>query len=34
MELQKIGAPWHTSANKHANNNSKPIPNYYSVLFK
>ena len=25
---------WHTSATKHADNNSKPIPNQYSILFK
>ena len=25
---------WHTSATKHADNNSKPILNQYSILFK
>ena len=24
----------HTSATKHANNNPKPIPNQYRILFK
>ena len=25
---------WHTSATKRADNNSKPIPNQYNILFK
>ena len=32
--LTKALSSWHTSATKHADNNSKPIPNQSSILFK
>ena len=32
--IRKTLEAWHTSATKHADNNSKLIPNQYSILFK
>ena len=34
FRIRKTLEAWHTSATKHADNNSKPIPNQYSILFK
>ena len=34
FRIRKTLEAWHTSATKHANNNSKTIPNQYSILFK
>ena len=34
FHIRKHLEAWHTSATKHADNNSKPIPNHYSILFK
>ena len=34
FRVRKILDAWHTSATKYANNNSKPIPSQYSILFK
>ena len=34
FQIRKTLEAWHTSATKHADNNSKPIPNQYSILFK
>ena len=34
FRVRKTLEAWHTSATKHADNNSKPIPNQYSILFK
>ena len=34
FRIRKTLDAWHTSATKHADNNSKPIPNQYSILFK
>ena len=32
--IRKTLEVWHTSATKHADNNSKPIPNQYSIIFE
>ena len=32
--IRKTLEAWHTSATKHADDNSKPIPGQYSILFK
>ena len=34
FRIRRTLEAWHTSATKHADNNSKPIPNQYSILFK
>ena len=34
FRIRKTLEAWNTSATKHADNNSKPIPNQYSILFK
>ena len=34
FRIRKTLKAWHTSATKHADNNSKPIPTQYSFLFK
>jgi len=34
FHIRKTLEAWHTSATKHADNSSKPIPNQYSILFK
>ena len=34
FRIRKTLEAWHASATKHADNNSKPIPNQYSILFK
>ena len=34
FRIRKTLEAWHTFATKHADNNSKPIPNQYSILFK
>ena len=34
FRITKTLEAWHTSATKHADNNFKPIPNQYSILFK
>ena len=34
FRIRKTLQAWHTSATKHANNNSEPIPNQYNILFK
>ena len=34
FRIRKTLEAWHTSATKHVDNNSKPIPNQYSILFK
>ena len=34
FRIRKTLEAWHTSATKHADNNSKPIPNQYCILFK
>ena len=34
FRIRKTLEAWHTSATKHADNNSKPIPNQYSILSK
>ena len=33
FRIRKSLKAWHTSATSHADNNSKPIPNLYSILF-
>ena len=33
FRVRKTLEAWHASATKHADNNSKPIPNQYSILF-
>ena len=34
FRIRKTLEAWHTSATKHADNNSKPLPNQYCILFK
>ena len=34
FRIRKTLEAWHTSATKHADNNSKPIPNQYIILLK
>ena len=34
FRVRKTLEAWHTSATKHADNNSKPIPDQYCILFK
>ena len=34
FRIRKTLEAWHTSATKHAEHNSKPIPNQYGILFK
>ena len=34
FRIRKTLEAWHTSATEHADNNSKPIPNQYCILFK
>ena len=34
FHIRETFEAWHTSATKHADNNSKPLPNQYSILFK
>ncbi|KAL9981760.1 hypothetical protein ACROYT_G010507 [Oculina patagonica] len=34
FRIRKTLEAWHTSATKHADNNSKPIPSQYCILFK
>ena len=34
FRIRKTLEAWHTSVAKHADNNSKPISNQYSILFK
>ena len=34
FRIRKTLEAWHTSATKHADNNFKPTPNQYSILFK
>ena len=34
FRIRKTLEAWHTSGTKHADNNSKPLPNQYSILFK
>ena len=34
FHIRKTLEAWHTSATKHADNNSKPLPNQYCILFK
>ena len=34
FRIRKTLEAWQTSATKHADNNSKAIPNQYSILFK
>ena len=34
FRVRKTLEAWHTSATKHADDNSMPIPNQYSILFK
>ena len=34
FRIRKTLEAWHTSATKHADNNSKPIPSQHSILFK
>ena len=34
FHIRKTLEAWHTSATKHADNNSKLIPDQYSILFK
>ena len=34
FHIRKTLEVWHTSATKHADNNSKLIPDQYSILFK
>ena len=34
FRIRKTLEAWHTSATKHADNNSKAIPNQYRILFK
>ena len=33
FRIRKTLEAWHTSATKHADDNSKPIPNQYSIIF-
>ena len=34
FRIRKTLEAWHASATKHTDNNSKPIPNQYNILYK